>query len=736
MDGGGASDGGHRRGAPTTDAWRSAAVWDAFTNARRIALIGASDRSRFTANLLAANEALGFGGEILLVNPRRDTVQGRAAVGSLSAIDGAPVDCAILSVPNRVVPESLVEVVAAGVKAVVVHSSGFAEVGGDGAAVQAEMASMCRQAGVGLIGPNCIGMVSYPSRVCLSGATVRTDEPAGSVGFVTQSGAVGILAMHSGRQLRFSHVVSTGNEAVLAAEDVIGWLVDDPDTQVIGAFIEQVRDPDRFIAAASSARAAAKPIVMLKAGRSDAGRRAALSHTGALVGSAGALSAVCRRLGVIEVEDFDELFETLVLFSTVPERPRGPRTAFAGLSGGEASVLADTAEAVGLPLSRPPAAAPDGPLRQNPIDLAVLLGAGETYDQVLSRALRMLQDDDGVDQICLAQDVPSGYSDGLLTYIEPFLAAVEAENRPGRKPVVLVSASGGTHPTVYRRAAAQNLPVLEGMRPSLAALRNLGGYTVGARGPAYSRPRADPQRRSRIAALAERTPGHSLITELASMYGIARPAERLVRSESEAAAAAAAIGFPVVVKAASDRLAHRSDIGAVRLGVQTAAEAVEGYRAVRRAATEHAGAAAVDGVEVARQINGPELYVGLRSDPDFGPILAVSLGGLYVEVHPEIVELRVPPASLDEALVLVSGLRASRTLSGFRGGRRDHTGDFARLLVGLASLGADSAGILETVEINPLILSDELGPVAADLKADVMKAGGSKVEGLKAEVPR
>ena len=702
------------------DPWRSAAVWEAFTNAHRIALVGASDRSRFTANLLAANEALGFGGEILLVNPRRDTVQGRAAVPNLSAIDGAPVDCAILSVPNRVVPASLAEAVSAGVRAVVVHSSGFAEVGGDGAAVQAEMASVCREAGVGLIGPNCIGMVSYPSRVCLSGATVRTDQPAGSVGFVTQSGAVGILAMHSGRQLRFSHVVSTGNEAVLAAEDIIGWLVDDPHTQVIGAFIEQVRDPDRFIAAAEAARAAAKPVVMLKAGRSDAGRRAALSHTGALVGSAGALSAVCRRLGVIEVEDFDELFETLVLFSTVRERPRGSRTAFAGLSGGEASVLADTAESVGLPLSRPPATAQDGPLRQNPIDLAVLLGAGETYEQILSRALRMLEDDDGVDQICLAQDVPSGYSDGLLAYIEPFLAAVEAENRPGHKPVVLVSASGGIHPTVYRRAAAQNLPVLEGVRPSLAALRNLGSYGSGVRGPAYSRPPADPGRRRRIAELAERSPGHRLTAELASMYGMARPVERLARSESKAAAAAAEIGFPVVVKAVSDRLAHRSDIGAVRLGVQTAAEAVEGYRAVRRAAEEHAGAA-VDGVAVARQVHGPELYVGLRSDPGFGPILAVSLGGLYVEVHPEIVELRVPPANLDEALKLVSGLRVSRTLSGFRGGRRDHTEDFARLLMGFASLGADSAGILETVEINPLILSDELGPVAADLKVKVAR---------------
>lgn len=714
-------DGDDPGGGRPVDAWRSAAVWNAFTGARRIALIGASDRSRFTANLLAANEALGFSGEILLVNPRRDTVQGRATVPSLSAIDGAPVDCAILSVPNRVVPESLAEAVSAGVKAVVVHSSGFAEAGGDGAVAQTEMASMCRQAGVGLIGPNCIGMVSYPSRVCLSGASVRTDQPAGPVGFVTQSGAVGILAMHSGRQLRFSHVVSTGNEAVLTAEDIIRWLVEDPHTEVIGAFIEQVRDPDRFIVAAEAARAAAKPIVMLKAGRSDAGRQAALSHTGALVGSAGALSAVCRRLGVIEVEDFDELFETLVLFSTVAERPRGPRTAFAGLSGGEASVLADTAESVGLPLSRPPASAQDGPLRQNPIDLAVLLGAGETYEEVLGRALRMLQDDDGVDQICLAQDVPSGYSDGLLAYIEPFLAAVETENRPGRKPVVLVSASGGTHPTVYRRAAAQNLPVLEGMRPSLAALRNLGSYGTGPGASPYPRPRADADRRHRIAELAERAPGHGLLTGLASMYGIERPAGQLARSESEAAAAATEVGFPVVVKAVSGRLAHRSDIGAVRLGVRTAAEAAESFRAVWAVAQEHAGAASVDGVEVARQVDGPELYVGLRSDPDLGPILAMSLGGLHVELHPEIVELRVPPATMDEAVQLVGGLRIAPTLSGYRGGRRDHTWDFARLMWSLASLGADSAGVLKAVEINPLILSDELGPVAADLKVEVAR---------------
>ena len=491
------------------DAWRSAAVWDAFTNARRIALVGASDRSRFTRQLLSGNDDFGFEGEIFLVNPRRDTVQGRAAFRRVSEIPGPPVDCAILSVPNRAVLESLEEVASAGVKAVVVHSAGFAELGGDGVVAQAEITSLCRQAGIGLIGPNCIGMVSFPSRVCLSGATVPIEQRAGPVGFVTQSGAIGILAMHTGRHLRFSHIVSTGNEAVITAEDVIRWLVEDPHTQVIGAFIEQIRNPDEFVAVAGAARAADKPIVTLKTGRSDAGGRAALSHTGALVGSAGALGAVCRRLGVIEAEDFDELFETLVLFSTVAERPRGPRTAIAGISGGEASALADTAESVGLPLSRPLPAAPDGPPAQNPMDLAAGLRAGATYADALDETLR------------------------------------------------------------------------------------------------------------------------------------------------------------------------------------------------------------------AQQVGGPELYVGLRSDPDFGPILAVSLGGLYVEIHPEIVELRVPPASLDEAVQLASGLRIASTLSGFRGGRRDHTEAFARLLLSFASLAADSSGVLEAVEINPLILSDELGPVAADFKVEV-----------------
>ena len=701
------------------DAWRSAAVWNAFTNPRRIALVGASDRSRFTRQLLAANDAFGFGGEIFLVNPRRDTVQGRAAFRRVSEIPGPPVDCAILSVPNRAVLESLEEAASAGVKAVVVHSAGFAELGGDGVAAQAEMASLCQQAGIGLIGPNCIGMVSYPSRVCLSGATVPIEQLGGPVGFVTQSGAIGILAMHTGRHLRFSHVVSTGNEAVITAEDVIRWLVEDPHTQVIGAFIEQIRNPDEFLAVAGAARAAGKPIVMLKTGRSDAGGRAALSHTGALVGSAGALGAVCRRLGVIEAEDFDELFETLVLFSTVAERPRGPRTAIAGISGGEASALADTAESVGLPLSRPLPAAPDGPPAQNPIDLAAGLRVGATYADALDENLRAQQQDDGVDQICLAQDVPSGYSDGLLTYIEPFLRAVEAENRPGRKPVVLVSTTGGIHPTIHRWAAARNLPVLEGMRPSLIALRNLGHYGAGAGLPPYSPPRADPGRRRRIEERAERSSGHSLITELASMYGIERPIGRLARSESEAVEAATEIGFPVVVKAVSSRLLHRSDIGAVRLGIQTAAGTAEAYRAVLGAAERRVGAAAVEGVAVARQVHGPELYVGLRSDADFGPILAVSLGGLYVELHPEIVELRVPPTTLDEAVQLTSGLRIAATLSGFRGGRRDHTEAFARLLLSFASLAADSSGVLEAVEINPLILSDELGPVAADFKVEV-----------------
>ena len=651
--------------------------------------------------------------------PRRDTVQGRAAFPRVSEIPGPPVDCAIVSVPNRAVLESLEDVASAGVKAAIVHSSGFAELGGDGVAAQTEIASLCRQAGIGLIGPNCIGMVSYPSRVCLSGATVPIEQRAGPVGFVTQSGAIGILAMHTGRHLRFSHVVTTGNEAVITAEDVMGWLVEDPHTQVIGAFIEQIRNPDEFVAVAGAARAADKPIVMLKTGRSDAGSRAALSHTGALVGSAGALGAVCRRLGVIEAEDFDELFETLVLFSTVAERPRGPRTAIAGISGGEASALADTAESVGLPLSPPLPATPGGPPEQNPMDLAAGLRAGATYADALDEALRALQEDDGVDQICLAQDVPSGYSDGLLAYIEPFLRAVEAENRPGRKPVVLVSNTGGIHPTIHRWAADRNLPVLEGMRPSLSALRNLGHHGAGAGRPPYSPPRVDPGRRRRIAELAEHPSGHGLITQLASMYGIERPPERLARSESEAVEAASEIGFPVVVKAVSSRLLHRSDIGAVRLGVQTAAGTAEAYRAVLGAAERHLGAAAVEGVAVARQVHGPELYVGLRSDADFGPILAVSLGGLYVELHPEIVELRVPPATLDEAVQLTSGLRIAPTLSGFRGGRRDHTEALARLLLSFASLAADSAGVLEAVEINPVILSDELGPVAADFKVEV-----------------
>lgn len=717
------SDGNSRWGSDTgTDgagAWRSAAVWNAFTNARRIALVGASDRSRFTKQLLSGNEDFGFEGEIFLVNPRRDTVQGRPAFRRVSEIPGPPVDCAILSVPNRVVLESLEEAASAGVKAVVVHSAGFAELGGDGVDAQAEMASLCRRAGIGLIGPNCIGMVSYPSRVCLSGATVPIEQRAGPVGFVTQSGAIGILAMHTGRHLRFSHVVTTGNEAVITAEDVIGWLVEDPHTQVIGAFIEQIRNPDEFAAVAVAARAAGKPIVMLKTGRSEAGGKAALSHTGALVGSAGALSAVCRRLGVIQAEDFDELFETLVLLSTVVEHPRGPRTAIAGISGGEASALADTAESVGLPLSSPVPAAPDGPPAQNPMDLGAGLRAGTTYADALDETLRVLQEDDGVDQICLAQDVPSGYSDGLLAYIEPFLRAMEAENRPGRKPVVLVSTTGGIHPTIHRWAADRDLPVLEGMRPSLAALRNLGRYGAGAGTPLYSPPRPDPDRGRQIQELAGRPSGHGLVTGLASMYGIECPDARLVRSESEAVEAATAIGFPVVVKAVSSRLLHRSDVGAVRLGVLTAAGAAEAYRTVLGAAERHTGPGGVEGVAVARQVQGPELYVGLRFDADFGPILALALGGLHVELHPEIVELHVPPATRDEALQLARGLQIAPVLVRYRGSRRDHTGAFARLLTSLASLAADSAGVLESVEINPLILSDELGPVAADFKVEV-----------------
>jgi acyl-CoA synthetase (NDP forming) len=689
---------------------------------RSIALVGASDNSGWSQGTFANLRDHGFGGPVYLVNRRAGVVHGEKAYPALGAVPG-PVDLAYVMVPTDAVLPVLRDGADAGIRAYVVLTSGFGETGAGGARREEQIAAFASDRGLVILGPNGNGYINAAAGITPYGLPIPPPLLRGPVGVVLQSGALAssVLAFAQSRNIGISLLACMGNESMLSVADVVGYLVDDPDTRVIALFLESVRQPAEFARAARRALAAGKPVVALKVGRSALARHTAQAHTGALAGDDGVIDAVFRQLGVVRVRSVEDLIITAGLLAAGPLP--GPRIGVVTPSGGASEIIADRAQDEGLelpPFAPATAAAlaailPGFATVANPLDVTGYVVVDRT---LLGRALEIVAADPGIDAVLLLSELPrDSPADpaAIRARYEDTARRIAAAPRP-----VVVASNALTDITGFGREFQESTgypPVVGGIEHGIQAI---GAAVRWSR--AYREALAAPGQTSR--ALAAGGPGRAGRTgpgpaeaswagatgtwaedraaALLAACGVpVVPSERAA-DEMAAVAAAASLGYPVVIKAVAANIAHKSDIGAVRLALADERAARCAYREVRAAAR----AAGADDARVLVQpyrAGGIELIAGIVRDPAWGLVLAVGLGGIWVEVLRDAA-LRVLPAGPGEIRRALGELRGAAVLRGARGAEPADLGRAADVIARIAEIAGDLGDRLESLEVNPLLV--------------------------------
>jgi acyl-CoA synthetase (NDP forming) len=671
-------------------------------------VLGASERPSVGRTIVENLERIGFEGEIYPINPRYQTLLGRRCYRSVDELPGG-VDVLAFCVNHERVVDGLRSAARQGVRAAVAFDAGFAESDDAGRRRQDELVAICLEAGIAFCGPNCMGVISPHDRSLVYLNALRDPAPlAGNVGLISQSGSIVIGLLADCRRFGWSRVVSTGNEAVIVAADVLEYLVDDPATRVIAMFLESVRQPERFVAALDRAADQGKPVVVLKVGRSERARRAITSHTGGLAGESRVIEAVLRAHRAIEVHDMDELTETLAACQGA-RPPAGRRIAVVTNSGGHTELILDVATSVGLelpplsPATRAEAARVIGSIagEGNPLDA---WGNGDFQTNV-PHALRTLGADPGIDAVVWCTDSadasPMGTPERFMTYAGMLVEGAQGST----KPFYLM----GTRPGVFRRdqhalLSAQGIALIGGTRQGLRAIDRL------ARRAAPLAPLRPPPATTMptLATLGSDGTRRRTIHEhdakrLLAGAGLPVVRETLCATREAAIAAASAIGYPVALKLVADDLPHRSDLDLVALGLRDAAQLGEEWDRMTAVRSGKLADVAVAGFVVQEMVTGGvEVLAGVTHDRDFGPLLVFGLGGVAAEAFADVA-LRPLPLRVGDAEAMVAEVpAAAKRLAGFRGHLPADLDSLYRCLEALGDYAwADRAAVAE-LDLNPI----------------------------------
>lgn len=684
---------------------------DSFFAPASIALVGASrDHEKIPGRLLAMLRKNEYPGKIYPVNPNYPEIDGLTCYKSIAEI-GAPIDLAVIIIPARAVLPALEQCAAAGVRNAVIISSGFAEEGGDSAALQDAISALAKRTGMRISGPNAEGFFSQVQRVAatfspavdVKQGVVPLVATTRRIGIVAQSGGIGFAYYHRAKALGVgvSYVVSAGNESDLGAGEFLGYMVQDAATDVILLFIEGIRDVDKFLAAARRAAELKKPIIVTKVGRSGAGVRAAASHTASMAGWSAAYDALFAKYGFIVSNDLDEALTIAAVLVSNP-LPKGDRVAVVTVSGGAGIWGADAVALQGLqvPELSEPIQAEIGKLMpsygtaRNPIDVT----AQGVTSGGLQKSVDLLTVSNEVDAILivlsLSSDVRKPFEEAELT---PVLAAQH-------KPVVFYSY---TMPSDFARheLAKSGVVVLSGLTHVGVAMRRIIDYAK------FSLPKpADEARlpaRDLSAHLISPVLSEADSKALLREAGIALPDEVLVKDKGELDAAVARVGFPLVMKIQSPDIAHKSEVGGVRVNIATKGEVFLAFEALLNNARKHRPEAAMQGVLIGPMAKrGVEIIVGTMTDKTFGPMVMVGLGGITTELFRDVV-YRPAPVSAEEAGAMLAGLKAAPLLKGFRGAAKADILALAELIADISLLAARHAGEIAEIELNPVLVHPE-----------------------------
>ena len=700
---------------------------------RSVAVVGASRNAGSIGNVLFRNIVSGgFGGVVFPVNPDADSVAGVKAFPSIAAIPD-PVDLAVIVVPAAVVPQVIEDAGEAGVGAVVVISAGFAETGEHGADAQTELVRLAHRYGMRVVGPNCIGVINTADGVRLN-ATFAPDEPArGSIGFASQSGALGLAILDVARELGLglSSFVSVGNKADVSGNDLLQYWEEDPATEVALLYLESFGNPRKFSRVARRF-SRTKPLVVVKSGRSEAGRRAASSHTAALASSDLLADTVFRQAGIIRVTTLEQLFDVARMLVHQP-LPTGRRVAIVGNSGGPGILAADACAGAGLEVPELSAATqdeltrllPSGAGVSNPVDV-IASGSADDYEA----ALRLVLRDDRIDAALVI------YTE--VTVSDPFeiAAAVARVVESGTaKPIAASFLSGEVGREIEATGpdgTCRNIPVFPFPEAPAIALGHMAQLSEWRQRPLGTVPTLDRVDLEHARSLASRAVAHDPdglwlpADELAGLLesvGIAVVRTRTARSPEEAQEMAVESGGPVALKVVSDTIQHKTDVGGVRLDLDPAEVAVA-YRDM------HARLGSAMTGALIQPVIPPaiEVIIGAVTDPAFGPVVMFGLGGTATELFADRAFTIVPVTDLD-AEALIRQPRSSALLRGHRGSEAVDIEALEDLVLRVGRL-ADTVPELAELDLNPVIARPD-GAFVVDARARLEPTGAPLVQPIR-----
>jgi acyl-CoA synthetase (NDP forming) len=672
-------------------------------SARSVAIVGASPKGRWPMGIYRNLKKAKYNGRIFLVNPNYKEIAEDPCYPNIAALPEVP-EHLLMLIPTKAVLGALEEAAKLGTKAATIYSAGFGE-GDDteGKKRGEALKELCDRTGLVTCGPNCMGSFSLPEGLW-SFPTAVPLLKKGPVGLIFQSGGSlgNWIKGASERGIGFSYAVSSGNETSLDLVDYLSFLLDDAETKLIALMVEGIRRPQEFMNVASQALAKNKPILVIKLGRSEMGKRQAISHTGALAGSDEVFDAVCNRLGLVRCPTLEDLTETTLAF--LPGRmPRGSRAAIVVNSGGMKGLLCDHIEELGTDLAQLNEATrqairpliPAELAVENPLECGV---AGFGDEEGFVKIVKLHADDDGVDLLGIHGELPRFPEKREATLFKNLNATTP-------KPIVAFARS--TYSLTEESRTFQDeagIPFLQGIKPTLRALKGLGFYG--------KRKQAAVPRLPAASGKADDLEGEKL-NALLQRHGIALPRQAVAATAGEAAQKAEEVGFPVALKLVAPEIVHKTESGAVVLGLKSAGDVeLQGKQLLAKAPGK---------LLIQKMIQGTEVLLGARTDPQYGPFLMVGLGGIFVEVLKDVA-IRLLPVSESDAMEMLRELRGYKVLQGVRGQPPRDVKALARAMTGLSDLFALHRSFLSDFEINPLMVGGEgEGAVAVDVRVVFLK---------------
>ena len=693
---------------------------DPLVKPRSVAIVGATDRVGPGRSVVESLGAIGFSGAIYPVNPKYQTVLNHVCYPSLTDLPEAP-DVVVFSIRKPLLPEQVRLAVKRGARAAVIYDAGFAELGEEGARQQAEIAGLCREAGMPVCGPNCMGILNPTARVTTYKQTLMdTNGLAGNVGFISQSGSVVIAILSDLRRYGISLSVSAGNEAVTRTVDYIEYLIDDPATKVIATFTETVREPERYVAALDRAAAVGKPVVVLKVGRTERTQRAITSHTGGLAGESRVLSEMLRAHRAIEVADLDEMTEVLAVCQG--ERwPRGRGISVITGSGGLAEMILDNATAAGLDL--PPLSGAERSEAEQVIGR--ITGDGNPFDAWgngnyavnLPHAMSVVDKSERIDAVVYCADTSNeghvGHPGRVLENVKMLADAAKSSH----KPYYLMSSRPGVMNAQQAKGMRDvGLVQIGGTRQGLGAIDRIGRYMMPQKPFRTSANRSGAQ----LAALLGAKAGRRTINEyeskqLLSAFGVPVTREQRVATLNEATRAAREIGYPVVLKVVSDEIPHKTELGLVAVGLASDDDLARAFQRLQQR-LERVEPRPSDAAFLVQEFvaDGIEVFAGISRDPDFGLTLAFGMGGIAIEITRDFA-LRTLPLREGDAEAMIAETRGAAMLGAIRGRPAADVASLAACLNALADFAHHNADMLDEIDLNPIkALPEGRGCVVVD----------------------